>query len=272
MQKKLVLVGVVLLVVGVWQFPGVIPGAGAENSGTNNSSTPTEQHDGDVVLDPDAMSSTGTPPATASRPPSTATPVPPATETPAGTPGEGEQQPQQESNSTANSTDSEPEGPQVNETYLEERIVALINQERSEDDLAALGTTSTTHRELYQMAANHTAAMATNRTLAHRVNGTNSADRYRQYGLYDRCEYIGDGNYIESADNNGLEAIARVAVTQNESGEWDVDRNEIAGIIVGQWVDDDTLTDTLWINGPEHIAVAVDVNRHGEVYATANVC
>lgn len=256
-NRLLVIVGIILVVVGVWQFSGVVPGVGADNSNSTNSSTPNASgSDEDVFIDPSASESTETPVTSA------ASPTPPQTATPA-TPEKGD-----------GSADSGSESLefQINESYTEEAIAERINEKRSENGLQDLSTSGRTHEELYRMATNHTEAMTENRTLAHSLNGATSADRYRRNGLYDQCRYKGSGDYIETPDNADLEAISKVSGVRNENGSWNTNEDEIARVIVGRWVRDDTLVDTLWIDGPSTIAVSVEATADGEIYTTANVC
>ncbi|WP_324661814.1 spore germination YkwD domain-containing protein [Haloarcula sediminis] len=68
-------------------------------------------------------------------------------------------------------------------------IVEDINDAREDEGVEPLSTTGITAETVRTMASSHSDAMAEAGLARHTIDGTTSADRYRQYDLYDTCQF-----------------------------------------------------------------------------------
>lgn len=156
-------------------------------------------------------------------------------------------------------------------------VIQYVNEARNESGLQPLRTDGTTAERLQLMAQNHTDSMAATDRLDHKVDGMNSADRYEANGLYQTCEFNVNDNYLETADNNDLEAIGQTVAGQtytNETGaeQFNGDDAAVARTLVDEWLSDPTDERLLLVPDAGRIGVGVSVDDTGTVYATVNFC
>jgi len=240
-------------------------GGGAGSTGGGGGSTPT-------AVDPTPLPSPGpetpnatvtptTPTATATATP-TATPVPTPTATP------------------------KPDPSDFNETNIETLIADEINDRRERQGLDRLSRSGSTVADLNEMARAHSTSMARRGNLTHVINGTTSADRYRQNDLYQVCKWKRPGeDGFASPDNNGIEvsengfemigrtAAGRETEVVNDTRFIGTDE-DAADAVVDQWFNTTypRYPERLTFVNASRVGVGVEVTQYGEVYATANLC
>lgn len=208
--------------------------------------------------------------------PAEATPEtgPQATDTPGGTPAPtatpgSTPTPSGESNDERESIPPR----EFNERNISDAIVTNINDAREAEGLEPLSTTGNTAETVRTMASSHSDAMAAAGLARHTVDGVSSADRYRQYDLYDTCQFQ-VASYIEDADNNALEVVGRTYAGQEypDSGTRRFNANDtaVANALTDEWFS--TQSQRLLYANADHVGVGVTLTRTGTVYATANVC
>ena len=117
-----------------------------------------------------------------------------------------------------------------NETEIAVHVVDLINEERTSEGLEPLETGGTTAEELQAMARSHSEAMASTDEVAYTINNVSSADRYRNYGLYEQCKINRNNNYVIYPDDAAFEAVAETVAGQpyNDAGQEQFNEDERA--------------------------------------------
>jgi hypothetical protein len=205
---------------------------------------------------------------TPSSPTPTATATPPATAgpTPTATP--------------------KPDPSDFNETNIETLIADEINDRRERQGLDRLSRSGSTVADLNEMARAHSTSMARRGNLTHVINGTTSADRYRQNDLYQVCKWKRPGeDGFASPDNNGIEvsengfemigrtAAGRETEVVNDTRFIGTDE-DAADAVVDQWFNTTypRYPERLTFVNASRVGVGVEVTQYGEVYATANLC
>jgi hypothetical protein len=111
----------------------------------------------------------------------------------------------------------------------------------------------------------------------HRIDGQNSADRYRSNDLYDRCRWSApDGNALVTADRNALEAVDRTVAGEpyRRGGErqFNGDERAVAEAIVDNWWNSSTYRPRVTRPNADQVGVGIEITRRGDVFATANFC
>lgn len=200
----------------------------------------------------EAVTETATPAATA-----TATPTERSTATPTATPG----------SSSGTQETAEPQRAELNETAIEQAILAEINERRQGN----LQTDTRTSAQLNDLAGSHSTDMADSTFLAHNVGEGNSADRYKDAGLYEQCEFQVN-EYVANADRNQLEAIGRVDIENHRGFDANATERNIAEAIVDDWFSSSTYRQRLTYDNAEYLGAGVAISTNDRVYATANVC
>lgn len=201
-------------------------------------------------------------------------PGPQATGTPAGTDAPATSTSESTPASPASSDEPESIPPrEFNTRNISTAIVANVNDAREAEGLEPLSTTGTTAENVQAMASSHSDAMAAAGLTRHTVDGVSSADRYRQYDLYDTCQFQ-VASYIEDAENNALEVVGRTYAGQEypDDGVQKFNANDtaVANELTDEWFS--TQSDRLLYENADHVGVGVTLTRTGTVYATANVC
>jgi len=155
-------------------------------------------------------------------------------------------------------------------------IAEFINEERAEDGLEPLSTDGNTAEQLRAMAQNHSETMASTGEVAYTINNVSSAERYRNYGLYEQCKINRDNNYVIYPDDAAFEAVGDTIAGQsyNDGGQqrFNEDERAVARAIVDRWSAFNTYEDRLTYKESRRIGVGVVVTQDNKVYVTANVC
>lgn len=164
---------------------------------------------------------------------------------------------------------------EFNEANISAAIVADINDAREAEGRTRLSTTGTTARTVQQMASSHSDAMADAGRVRHTLDGVTSADRYRQYDLYNTCEFQVE-SYIENADNDALEVVGRTYAGQEYPADGTQQFNEndsaVATALTDDWLSTPLYRDRLLVPNAGSIGVGVTVTSTGVVYTTVNLC
>ncbi|PSP83166.1 CAP domain-containing protein [Halobacteriales archaeon QS_6_64_34] len=194
----------------------------------------------------------------------------PATATPASTPTPSE-------NDGDRTTEREEIPPrEFNERNISAAIVEDINDARVAEGLERLSDSGTTADRVRRMAENHSDAMADAGLTSHTIDGVDSADRYQQNDLYQSCEFNVNGNYIENADDNGLEVVGETVAGQtytvDGTEQFNANETAVAAALTDEWLSTSILRDRLLVPDAGQIGVGVTVNNRGTVYATVNLC
>jgi len=109
----------------------------------------------------------------------------------------------------------------------------------------------------------------------HTIDEDTSADRYRQYDLYDTCRFQVE-SYIENAEDNDLEVIGRTYAGQeypdNGTQKFNANDTAVADALTEDWLSSPVFHDRLTYENAGRIGVGVTVTNTGVVYATVNIC
>jgi uncharacterized protein YkwD len=217
-----------------------------------------------------AATATGAPTATATSTP-TATVIP----TPA---------------ATATVTTRSPVPPvEFDERAVERLVGQLVNERRRAADLDPLELEGGLAGDVSEMARDHSRVMAAEGAATHVIDGNTSADRYREYELYENCKWVKAGeegfarpdqNGLETGSENGFEAVSRTVAGReyddDVTGEtrFNADERDVAEAVVNQWWNTTIppCSQRLTLPNARYLGVGVEVTKNGEVYATANLC
>jgi len=213
----------------------------------------------DSSATPDATESTET---TASGPQTTATPSQSATTEQTETaPDEGQ-------------ADIPPR--EFSESNISAYIVEYLNDGREEAGVEPLSTSGTTAADVQIMAQNHSETMASAEQVSHTIDGVTSADRYRDNGLYQTCEFNVDGNYIAEPSNDQFEAVgdtvAGQTYTVDGEEQFNGDDAAVARALVDHWLATSPYDTRLTVADASRVGVGVSITNRGTVYATVNIC
>lgn len=163
-----------------------------------------------------------------------------------------------------------------NETEIANYVVQFINEERTAEGLEPLETDGNTADQLQAMAQSHSEAMASTGDVAYTINNVSSADRYRNYGLYEQCKINRDNNYVIYPDDASFEAVAQTVAgqTYNDGGQeqFNEDERAVARAIVDEWLAFRTYDDRLAYPESRRLGIGVVVTQDSKVFVTANVC
>jgi len=178
-------------------------------------------------------------------------------------------------------TDEQRAGPEpippreFTERNISTTIVANINDARESAGLEPLSTTGSTAEDVGQMATSHSNNMADVGRVRHTIDEDTSADRYRQYDLYDTCRFQVE-SYIENAEDNDLEVIGQTYAGQeypdNGTQRFNANDTAVADALTEDWLSSPVFRDRLTYENAGRIGVGVTVTNTGVVYATVTVC
>ncbi len=165
---------------------------------------------------------------------------------------------------------------QFQEGTVADYIVQFVNEERQARNATKLSTGGSTADTVRRMAANHSVAMADNGTAGHEVNGVDTADRYRNFDLFDRCQFESPhGSYISRPDDSFESVGSTVAGKEYRDGgetAFNADERDVARAIVDEWLESSDDRNGILSEGPTRLGVGVEITSGGTVYAAANVC
>lgn len=164
---------------------------------------------------------------------------------------------------------------EFNEANISAAIVENVNAVREEEGVDSLSSSGLTAKDVQQMAANHSDAMAEAGLVRHTIDGVSSRERYERNGLYNTCRFQVK-SYIEDADNDGLEVVGRTYAGQTypDNGTQAFNENDtaVATALTDEWLSTPLFRDRLLLPNADRIGVGVTVTSTGAVYATANLC
>ncbi|RXK49205.1 CAP domain-containing protein [Halorientalis pallida] len=155
---------------------------------------------------------------------------------------------------------------------IEREIKKLVNQRRTNRDLAELIVDGQVTTKLDTVAHNHSVAMADEARVSHAIDGVFSKDRYKSAGIFDSCQFNSDaGTYIVNAEGNRLEVIGHTVAGRTHDSEFLATETEVARAIVTDWFSGTSRNRLLYENAKQ-IGVGVEVTQSGDVYVTGNLC
>lgn len=165
---------------------------------------------------------------------------------------------------------------QFDEAEIARYVVQFVNDERTERDLEELTTGGSTAESVRAMAHAHSVAMADEGEATHDVDGVDTAGRYKNDGLYDRCKFEAvDGNYIRQP-NADFESLGLTKAGQHYEADGETqfngDERAVARTIVDGWMESSEYSERVLIEGPSLVGVGVEVTDAGTVFVTADVC
>ncbi|PSQ30232.1 CAP domain-containing protein [Halobacteriales archaeon QS_9_67_15] len=206
--------------------------------------------------------------------PGTATPSGPATATPTAYPT---LTPTPSPTPTATPALTEVPADSFDEREVERLVATFINERRSTANYSTLGVDGTTVDRLTEMARGHSVDMADIGEAVHRIDGAESADRYRDSTLYDRCRWsAADSDSLVTADDNALEAVGTTVAgqpyTEDDERRFNGDEEAVARALVDSWWETDTYRQRLARPNASVVGVGVDITRRGDAFATVNLC
>ena len=255
--------GVVALVIVAVLVGAALSQPNTPNVGGGSTQTPVKVTSLPTLEPTTDGADSGTPsgPATATPTPyPTLTPTPSPTATPTATP-----------ELTAVPAES------FDEREVERLVVTFINERRSAANYSTLGVDGTTVDRLIEIARDHSVDMADIGEAVHRIDGAESADRYRAAELYDRCRWpAADSDSLVTADDNALEAVGTTVAgqpyTEDDERRFNGDEEAVARALVDSWWETDTYRPRLARPNASVVGVGVDITRRGDVFATVNLC
>ncbi|QLH78890.1 hypothetical protein HZS55_17030 [Halosimplex rubrum] len=134
-------------------------------------------------------------------------------------------------------------------------------------------------KQINRMATNHSVAMSENGELVHESNGLSTGERYRAFGLADRCKFKKqDAQYIVDPENDAyqFEVLHKTYAGRNyeEGGETVYHENEtaVARDIFQEWKSNPVYRDVLDYPEINRLGIGIELTEDNEVWATGNIC
>jgi hypothetical protein len=164
-----------------------------------------------------------------------------------------------------------------NETRIEELVVEKVNERKNRD----YTDSDSVARRVARMARNHSAAMAAEGEVVHKIDGNNTVARYKDNDLYEVCQWPTDEQAIRRpgypGSKNNFEVIAGdiyAGQSYQQDGEtrFNGNESEVADAIVDYWLSRSTYNQRLSYDNARRLGVGVNITESGEVYATGNLC
>jgi hypothetical protein len=165
--------------------------------------------------------------------------------------------------------------------HIEVLVVEEINERRRAEGLEPLTGNGTVAKRIRTMARNHSVNMADEGKVRHRLNGTTSTARYRNYDLSRACRWdAANGDYIIAPDRNGyeanksaLEAVGRTyAGREYGDGQFNEDERAVAETVVDAFFSNYRFEQRLMLQRATHAGVGAEITQSGEVYVTVDLC
>ncbi|WP_164471619.1 CAP domain-containing protein [Halosimplex salinum] len=163
------------------------------------------------------------------------------------------------------------------EHEIERHVGEYLNERRRAVGLSTLSIDGGGVEPIVEMARTHSVDMADAGKAIHRIDGRDSADRYRDNDLYERCRWpAAESDTLVTADDNALEAVGRTVAGEPyyEEGDRKFNGNEraVAESLVDTWWNSSTYNPRLTRQNASRVGVGVDITRRGDVFATADFC
>lgn len=160
---------------------------------------------------------------------------------------------------------------------IEDNVTRLINEARANESRSTLETEGSTSADLRTMARDHSVDMADAGYDAHVVAGTNVSQRYRNHGLYERCQYSDSVNVISPGYQDYFEVVGSGTIGEydrNSSGNSTFvdDESRAATIVVAEMLADSEVRERLTNQYFERTGVGVEITRENEFFVAVNLC
>lgn len=176
---------------------------------------------------------------------------------------------------TATATPEPTLGDEVDESNISAAILEAVNDRRSARGLASLSDDTKSAEDLTEMAEYHSENMAEISLRAHEYNDNDSADRYHMFDLYSRCQFQSDGGgYVVTADQNQLEVLAEIDVSQYADSGMSTSEIEaqIASDVVDDWYNRYYPEQRLSYENAQYVGIGMEFTTDDKVYVAANLC
>lgn len=166
------------------------------------------------------------------------------------------------------------------EREVELELRELLNDWREDQGLQPFtNANGSLVMQINTMATNHSTAMSEKGELVHRLNGLTVGERYREFGLVERCKFKKeDAQYIVHPENDAyqFEVLHKTYAGRNyqDGGETVYHENEtaIARDIFEEWTSNPVYRDTLDYPEINRLGIGIVITEDNEVWVTGNIC
>jgi len=161
---------------------------------------------------------------------------------------------------------------------IERHLRRLIDDWRTERGLDPFTQPDgTVVRKLDRMATAHSVEMADVGETVHRIDNRSSAGRYRDYELFETCQFKKRGaQYIVTPTRNRLEVLGKTYAGTSYRGpdgtRYNEDESAVARAIFDNWRTTSVFRERLSYANATRIGIGVETTRDNEVYVTGNLC
>jgi len=161
---------------------------------------------------------------------------------------------------------------------IERELRRMLNDWREEEDLREFSQPDgRLVRQINRMALSHSVAMADEGKTIHEIDNVTSAQRYRNYDLFETCQFKKDGaQYIVTPTRNRLEVLGKTyagkAYETSNGTRYNENETEVAQAIFESWTASRVFRDRLSYANATRIGIGVETTEDNEVYVTGNLC
>ncbi|PSP64061.1 CAP domain-containing protein [Halobacteriales archaeon QH_8_67_27] len=161
---------------------------------------------------------------------------------------------------------------------IERELRRMLNDWREEKSLQEFSQPDgRLVRQINRMALSHSVAMADEKKTIHEIDNVTSAQRYRNYDLFETCQFKKDGaQYIVTPTRNRLEVLGKTyagrAYETSNGTRYNGNETEVAQAIFESWTASSVFRDRLSYANATRIGIGVETTEDNEVYVTGNLC
>ena len=161
---------------------------------------------------------------------------------------------------------------------IERELRRMLNDWREEEGLQEFSHPDGRLVErIDRMALSHSVAMADEGKTIHEIDNVTSAQRYRNYDLFETCQFKKDGaQYIVTPTRNRLEVLGKTyagkAYETRNGTRYNENETEVARAIFESWTASRVFRDRLSYANATRIGIGVETTEDNEVYVTGNLC
>jgi uncharacterized protein YkwD len=161
---------------------------------------------------------------------------------------------------------------------IERELRRMLNDWREEEGLQEFSHPDGRLVErIDRMALSHSVAMADEDKTIHEIDNVTSAQRYRNYDLFETCQFKKDGaQYIVTPTRNRLEVLGKTyagkAYETRNGTRYNENETEVAQAIFESWTASRVFRDRLSYANATRIGIGVETTEDNEVYVTGNLC
>ena len=161
---------------------------------------------------------------------------------------------------------------------IERELRRMLNDWRESEGLQAFSQPDgRLVRQINRMALSHSVAMADEEKTIHEIDNVTSAQRYRNYDLFETCQFKKDGaQYIVTPTRNRLEVLGKTyagrAYDTSNGTRYNENETEVAQAIFESWTASRVFRDRLSYANATRIGIGVETTEDNEVYVTGNLC